>query len=85
YKFNIQSQDWKFNVSFKEEFTIIVNTDGGGTATGGGKYADGESCTVVATANSGKTFEGWYEGSTKVSSDASYIFTVSSNRTLTAK
>ncbi|WP_420022305.1 InlB B-repeat-containing protein, partial [Bacteroides uniformis] len=45
----------------------------------------GSSCTVTARANSGYSFDGWYEGSSKVSSSASYTFTVSSNRTLTAK
>ncbi|WP_420022304.1 InlB B-repeat-containing protein, partial [Bacteroides uniformis] len=42
----------------------------------------GSSCTVTARANSGYSFDGWYEGSSKVSSSASYTFTVSSNRTL---
>ena len=81
YRFPIQSQDWQFNVSFKQEFTITVNAEGGGTATGGGSYGDGESCTVVATPESGKIFDGWYESGSKISSDASYSFTVSSNRT----
>ncbi|MCB7406730.1 InlB B-repeat-containing protein, partial [Bacteroides uniformis] len=43
---------------------------------------DGSSCTVTASANSGYSFDGWYEGSSKVSSSSSYTFTVSSNRTL---
>ncbi|MCB7406745.1 InlB B-repeat-containing protein, partial [Bacteroides uniformis] len=46
---------------------------------------DGSSCTVTASANSGYSFDGWYEGSSKVSSSSSYTFTVSSNRTLTAR
>lgn len=85
YSFNIQLRDWKFTVSFKKEYTVTVSAGTGGTVSGGGKVLDGSSCTVTARANSGYSFDGWYEGSSKVSSSASYTFTVSSNRTLTAK
>ena len=81
YSFNIESQDWKFTVSFKQEFTITLIAEEGGTVSGGGKVGDGESCTVIATPDADKLFDGWYENEAKVSSDASYIFTVSSNRT----
>lgn len=83
YGFDIDNQDWKFSVSFKKEYKITVSAGTGGKASGGGTVVDGSSCTVTATANSGYSFDGWYEGSTKVSSSASYTFTVSSNRTLT--
>ena len=82
YSFNIQLRDWKFTVSFKKEYTVTVSAGTGGTVSGGGKVLDGSSCTVTARANSGYSFDGWYEGSSKVSSSASYTFTVSSNRTL---
>ena len=82
YSFNIQLRDWKFKVSFKKEFTVTVSAGTGGTVSGGGKVLDGSSCTVTASANSGYSFDGWYEGSSKVSSSSSYTFTVSSNRTL---
>ena len=85
YSFNIQLRDWKFTVSFKKEYTVTVSAGTGGTVSGGGKVLDGSSCTVTARANSGYSFDGWYEGSSKVSSSASYTFTVSSNRTLTAR
>lgn len=81
YNFNINSQDWKFKVSFKKEYTISVSAGTGGTVSGGGKVLDGSSCTVTASANSGYSFDGWYEGSSKVSSSSSYTFMVSSNRT----
>ena len=76
YNFDIDKQDWKFTVSFKKEYTVTVSAGTGGTVL------DGSSCTVTARANSGYSFDGWYEGSSKVSSSASYTFTVSSNRTL---
>ena len=82
YNFDIDKQDWKFTVSFKKEYTVTVSAGTGGTVSGGGKVLDGSSCTVTARANSGYSFDGWYEGSSKVSSSASYTFTVSSNRTL---
>ena len=71
----------------KKSFTITVNASpaDGGTVTGGGSYDKGSSCTVTAVPNNGYTFDGWYEGSTKVSTSSSYNFTVSSNRTVTAK
>ena len=81
YSFNVNSQDWQFSVSFKKEYTISVSAGIGGSASGGGTILEGENCTVNASAYSGYVFEGWYEGNSKVSSSASYTFTVSSNRT----
>ena len=97
---NVLQQDgssYTFGVTvpqtFKAEFRKVANytvsvsasPSAGGSVTGGGSYKGGISCTVTATLNSGYVLDGWYEGSSKVSSDASYTFTVSSNRTLTAK
>lgn len=81
YKFKIEQSDWQFSVSFKKEYTISVSAGTGGSVSGGGTILEGENCTVNASAYSGYVFEGWYEGNSKVSSSASYTFTVSSNRT----
>ena len=64
--------------------TTTSNPATGGNTTGGGQYAYGESCTVVATANDGYAFDCWKQGSTVVSSVASYTFTVNSSCTLAA-
>ena len=56
----------------------------GGTITGIGTYLEGQSCTVVATANANYTFTNWTENGNVVSTDASYTFIVTGNRTLTA-
>lgn len=56
----------------------------GGTTSGGGVVADGSSVTVVATANPGYAFSKWKEGATTVSTTASYTFTATADRTLTA-
>lgn len=84
YEFDIQRQDWQFSVSFKKEYTIELVAETGGTVSGGGVALDGDNITVTATPTAGYSFLGWYEGTTKVSSLASYIFTVSSNRTITS-
>ena len=67
-------------------YTIAVsaNPTNGGTVTGGGTYQQGQSCTVSASANSGFTFTNWTENGSVVSTQASYTFTVNSNRTLVA-
>lgn len=71
-------------------YTISVSLDssaaGRGSVSGGGSYAYGETATVVCTkTNSQDVFDGWYEGSTRVSTSLSYAFTVTGARTLVAK
>lgn len=56
----------------------------GGTVTGEGTYNHFESCTLTAMANEGYTFVNWTENDTEVSTDATYIFTVTGPRTLVA-
>jgi len=56
----------------------------GGTTSGGGEVADGSSVTVVAVANPGYIFSKWKQGGSNVSSSASYTFTATANRALTA-
>ena len=57
----------------------------GGSISGAGTYAAGDSATLVATANPGYVFSKWLEGSATVSTSPDYTFTVTANRTLTAK
>lgn len=63
---------------------VSANPSNGGTVTGGGSYQQGQSCTVSATAANGNTFTNWTENGSVVSNQASYTFTVNSNRTLVA-
>ena len=69
-----------------ENYTISIaaNPAEGGTLTGDGSYNYGENCTVVATANEGYNFINWTENDNVVSTDASYSFTVTSDRALVA-
>lgn len=56
----------------------------GGSVTGSGTYAAGQNCTLTATANSGYVFGSWTENGEAVSTNATYSFTVSVDRTLVA-
>ena len=64
--------------------SVSANPSDGGTVTGGGEYTSGQSCTVTATANTGYTFTNWTENGNVVSSNASYTFNVTGNRSLVA-
>lgn len=65
---------------------LTVEKNGIGSVSGGGLYQIGTEVTVVATTNNGSTFEGWYNNqNVKVSSAASYTFTINDNVRLTAK
>lgn len=80
--------DETFQALFEQDdvpvYTIEVNTTGGGTVSGGGSYAQGASVTVTASPDQGCHFVSWTENGSAVSSDASYTFSVSADRTLTA-
>ena len=72
--------------NFISTYTIdaSANPSDGGTISGDGVYDDGASCTLTATPNTGYRFVNWTEGGTPVSTNASYTFTVSGNRSLVA-
>ena len=67
-------------------YTITTSSSptAGGTTSGGGSKISGSTCTVTATPASGYAFSSWKAGSTVVSTSASYSFTVTANRALTA-
>lgn len=57
-----------------------------GTVSPAGQTVEyGANATVVATPKAAYNFAGWYNGATKVSSNASYTFAVTANISLTAK
>ena len=64
--------------------TVAANPAAGGTVSGGGTFYQGDNCTVTATPASSYMFTNWTEGSTVVSTNATYTFNVTSDRTLTA-
>ena len=66
--------------------TVSADPAGTGTVSGGGNYFQGASCTVTAQANAGYSFQYWHENGnpTAVSTDATYTFTVTGDRSLVA-
>jgi uncharacterized protein (TIGR02145 family)/uncharacterized repeat protein (TIGR02543 family) len=72
--------------NFARLFTVTVssNPTDGGTLSGGGDYLSGTNCTLTATVNSGYTFVNWTENGSVVSTEATYQFSVTANRTLVA-
>jgi hypothetical protein len=69
------------------QFTInvIANPVDGGSVSGGGTYSYNANVTVVASANQGWDFIGWYENGEMVSGNAAYSFNALENRDLEAQ
>ncbi|MGC9321378.1 MAG: InlB B-repeat-containing protein, partial [Kosmotogaceae bacterium] len=70
----------------KKTYTIAVsaNPAAGGTASGGGVYTHGDTVNLSATPKEGYRFVNWTENGAQVSTNASYSFTATKNRTLVA-
>jgi hypothetical protein len=64
--------------------TLGVTPTNTGTVTGAGTFQQGSTRTVVATAKPGFRFLRWTEGSTVVSNQKSFTFTLNANRNLVA-
>ena len=66
--------------------SIIANASpsAGGTVTGAGNVTAGSTVTLQATPQSAYTFSSWTENGAVVSTNATYSFTASGDRTLTA-
>ena len=67
-------------------YTIVINAETGGTASGGGLYRNGDLVMLQAIPDEGYMFDGWYENGKKIDgATANYVLTVNSNRTIEAK
>ena len=64
--------------------TVIVGPTEAGMVTGSGDYHYGEECTLTATAHEGYAFMYWVEDGNVISTETSYIFVVTGDRTLVA-
>ena len=71
---------WKLDVS-----VVSVTAQTGGSVTGADTYRNGREATVVATADDGYLFLGWYKAGNLVSSAATYTFTVTEDVALEAR
>ena len=67
-------------------YTISLNAspEEGGSVWGAGSYEEGNTVTVTATANAGYQFVQWIENGAQVSTEATYSFTATADRSLTA-
>lgn len=65
--------------------TATANPVDAAIIEGAGTFDVGDTCTLEAAGAPGYTFDGWYEGDTKVGENETYSFTVSTSRVLVAK
>jgi uncharacterized repeat protein (TIGR02543 family) len=65
-------------------FTVSLSCNDGGEVEGDGTYKRGDNVTIIARPDDGYDFDGWYNGSKKVSSNTKYTFTVTDNSNLEA-
>jgi len=67
-------------------YRVYIDIDGNGTVTGDGEYVKGKRATLVAAADAGYQFDGWYDSNGNlVASGTKYSITVKSDTTLTAR
>lgn len=72
--------------NFVQGWTITTSASpaSGGTVTGAGNFPDGTNVNLVATASPGYEFAKWTEAGADVSTQASYSFSATGDRTLVA-
>ena len=61
-----------------------ANPTEAGIISGTGSYVEGNTCTLIATPNTGYTFKNWMKNGEVVSTNASYSFTVTGDVTFVA-
>lgn len=96
YQFRVRARDgWGFTsttyatgpvctVTSRLTLSLSASPANAGTVTGSGEYTSGSSVTIKATPANGWEFVGWTEGGAAVSASASYTFTITGSRSLTA-
>jgi len=73
---------------FEKNFPTLSTSSfplGSGSITGGGTYAHGSNVTVNAVPAVGYIFSQWRQGTTVLSTDPSYTYTLTNDTTLTAE
>ncbi|MDR1563366.1 MAG: CotH kinase family protein [Oscillospiraceae bacterium] len=77
-----------YNGTLPQLRSITVTAATGGTAIGANgdtQFRNGSEVTVTAAPNVGYSFDGWYNGSSRVSTALNYTFTATANVTLQAR
>ena len=69
---------------FAAPFNVAVSALEGGTASGGGTFSYGESCTVTAIPDDGYVFANWTKNGNVVSVNSNYTFVVMEESLLVA-
>lgn len=64
--------------------TAVADPTGGGTVSGSGGYNYGDLCTLTASASQGYTFVNWTKNGTQVTTNPTYIFTITESATYVA-
>ena len=72
-------------LQFRVNIIVSANPEEGGTVTGAGSYLLGQTCTLTASPNENYVFMNWMENGEEISTDLSYSFTVTGNRTMVAR
>ncbi len=89
YTFNMPAADTSYVAKFSANpytMTVKSQNDALGSVSGGGTYNYGSSVTIKASPTTGYSFAGWYDGTTRMSTNATYTFTMpAKNYTLEAK
>ncbi len=80
-----ESADYVANFSINFYGVVVVaEPEEGGTVTGGGTYAHGQTCTLTATENPGYLFYNWTKDGAVVGDNPEYTFTVTDNANFVA-
>ncbi len=88
YKFTVTGDRNLVAEYLRSPYNISVSTSPSGLdpqPTGGGTYSYNDTAKVIAQPATGYTFQRWTENGNPVSTDASYSFNVTGNRTLMAE
>ena len=69
-----------------QTFAISTSSNplAGGTTSGAGNYTINQQATVIASSNPGYSFVNWTEGGSAITTNASYVFNVTGNKSLVA-
>mgnify|MGYP000859845834 CR=1 FL=1 len=75
----------KYQIKTYAVNAVSEDTNKGTVSPAGQTIEHGKNATVTVSPKAAYNFAGWYNGTTRVSTSASYTFTVTSNISLTAK